>query len=716
MQTAQSRASRRRNEILVVFVILAVLLIPAILTLRSVQADVVNGSPHYSTPLGYTWSLTLFALPLGAILIALARNPMVRIPRKSFFLTLAVMLPISFLLDLAFALSFFTFPNGEATLGVKFWGLEFGPLSLRRKLPIEEFIFYILGLTVSLACYLWLREVWFGKYNQWGITESVDEGKDYRDQEILEHIHVFEVSVKPLLLAAGLALAALVYKRFGSHGYHEGYPLYFYYLLGFAFIPASFFFQTARRFINWRALSFSMLAMLLVSLFWEACLAIPFGWWGYEPKYMMGLFILQWFRSGFGSPGVPIEAVLVWIQVTFSMVVVYEIIRIVVLRRDASRRGLLLKDVLTKRSPVLEARTEKDREQVYRHRYEVYSKHLKKNIDTMDHARSRLIAPEDTWPETRLFYVQDDHNVRASARFITGSERICREEAFKIFELERFWAFPMSSMWFVQDLVASPGPWESLKIASMLLHTYRYARSNGGLFGFCLSDIERVPHYKRLGFRLFSTNFQSPVKGLNIPMVLVGPDVRYLEQIDSPFAAIAGEFQENRVAVEFCYNTFWRQEDAATATQIDRSRLALFDSLNAAAAGSEWTLENEELQDLYEKGCRLDLRPGDVLIESGSAGSALYILIEGLLVAYPNGECTIPSTWIRPGEVLGEMAYLLGDGVRTATVKAALPSKVAVIEPQTLQKWTETSPALSAKFFRRTAYALAKRLRARELA
>jgi hypothetical protein len=97
------------------------------------------------------------------------------------------------------------------------------------------------------------------------------------------------------------------------------------------------------------------------------------------------------------------------------LVIVYEVIRIVILRRGASRRGLLLKDVLTKRSPVLEAVKEEDREQVYLHRYEVYAGDLKKKLPSMDHKRMRLMLPEDIWSETRLFYIKDNGKIRASS-------------------------------------------------------------------------------------------------------------------------------------------------------------------------------------------------------------------------------------------------------------------------------------------------------------
>ncbi|MFN0126868.1 MAG: Crp/Fnr family transcriptional regulator [Verrucomicrobiales bacterium] len=716
MLTTKKWAKPRTGDAWVIFGLLAVLLIPAALTLRTVQVSLIEGAVSYSTPLGYTWSLTLFGLPLAVILISLMRNPQARIPRKSFFLTLAIMLPIAFFLDLALANTIFTFPNEEATLGLKIWGLEFDPLAVRQNLPIEEFIFYILGITVSLAAYLWLSEVWFRRYSKGSVAECVDQGKEYRDEELLRNIHLFSLSARPLLIAIGLASAAFAYKKFGSHEHKEGFPLYFFYLLCVAFVPAWLFFKAVSPFINWRAMTFSMLAMLLVSLFWEACLAIPFGWWGYQSKYMLGLFILQWTGSGFGGPGLPVEAVLVWIQVTFSMVIVYEVIRIMILRRDASKRGLLLKDVLTKRSPVVAAVTEEHREEVYRHRYAVYATELKQNLEAMDHERLRMAAPEDAWSETHLFTVKDKGEIRASIRLITGSDRIRHHAAFDVFELERFSPFPIESLWFTQDLVASAGPWESLRTASLIFHTYRFARSRGGLFGFCLSDVARVPHYQRLGYRLFSRNFQDSDKGLKIPMVLVGPDLAYLEKITSPLASVAGEFEPNKAAVEWFHEMFSRPDEPAVDATLAPSRLAIFEPLNEAAAGHEWRLDDEELEDLREKGCLLRLDAGDVLIESGAVETELYIVVSGLLVAYSHKESSVPIGWSGPGGVLGEMAYLLGDNIRTATVRAVLPSLVVLVGRQSLQQWLETSPALSAKFHHRIASSLAQRLRDQQLA
>lgn len=88
-----------------------------------------------------------------------------------------------------------------------------------------------------------------------------------------------------------------------------------------AFVPAVSFYPTARHFINWRAFSLTLFFILLVSLLWEATLGVAYQWWGYQPKQMIGLHIGAW-------AGLPIEAVCVWIAVTYATAIVFEIVKL----------------------------------------------------------------------------------------------------------------------------------------------------------------------------------------------------------------------------------------------------------------------------------------------------------------------------------------------------------------------------------------------------
>lgn len=86
-------------------------------------------------------------------------------------------------------------------------------------------------------------------------------------------------------------------------------------------MPSVGFFRAAQPFINWRAFSLTFFLILLISLVWEVTLALPYGWWGYRSEALVGIKVGAWH-------GLPIEGVLVWLAVSYTTVIVYEVIKI----------------------------------------------------------------------------------------------------------------------------------------------------------------------------------------------------------------------------------------------------------------------------------------------------------------------------------------------------------------------------------------------------
>ena len=176
-------------------------------------------------------------------------------------------------------------------------------------MPVEEYIFYFTGFLVVLLLYIWLDEYWLSAYN------VPDYEGDSREIHRLLRFHPWSLGVGILLIGA-----AVLYKKFLSP-VPEGFPEYFAILVAGGLVPSISFFPTACRFINWRALSLTIFMILLISLFWEATLAIPYQWWGYQRPRMIGLFIGAW-------SDLPIEAAMVWIAVTYGTTIVYEVLKI----------------------------------------------------------------------------------------------------------------------------------------------------------------------------------------------------------------------------------------------------------------------------------------------------------------------------------------------------------------------------------------------------
>jgi hypothetical protein len=293
-----------RSSFFTVLLILAMLVGPAALTLHRVRVSaVVNVSEPNPSPYGYTVSLLLFIVPIVVIGGWLVPRDDVKISKRSFLFTMALLIPAGVALDFFFAHRFLTFPNPAATLGIRAPALGGG-------VPIEEYVFYFTGFITVLLLYIWLDEYWLAAYS----VPSTDPMRSSFERLLRFH-------PKSLVLAVVLIAAAVLCRSVYDHHHGtSGFPGYFVFLVVATLAPSSALFPAAVPVVNWRALSLVLFVILLTSLLWEATLAVPYGWWGYQPNQMMGIFITAW-------DYLPIEAVCVWVAVSFQTVMVYEIVR-----------------------------------------------------------------------------------------------------------------------------------------------------------------------------------------------------------------------------------------------------------------------------------------------------------------------------------------------------------------------------------------------------
>ena len=298
---AVSERPNARTSFRVVIAMLGMVAAPAALTLLTVRAP-ASAAPSApgSSPYGYTVSLLLFIVPIAVIGFWLVPREAVKISKKSFLCTIGILFPLGAALDFFFANSFFTFPNCSATLEITAPALHGG-------VPLEEYVFYFTGFVSVLLLYIWLDEYWLAAY---GIRADARERAQF-DRLLRFHW-------QSALWAAALIAAAIAYRLIFVRP--PGFPGYFIFLVIGALGPSAALLPSAMPVINWRALSLTLFIMLLTSLLWEATLALPYGWWGFEDRAMIGIRITAWSR-------LPIEEVCVWISVTYATVIVYEVVR-----------------------------------------------------------------------------------------------------------------------------------------------------------------------------------------------------------------------------------------------------------------------------------------------------------------------------------------------------------------------------------------------------
>jgi hypothetical protein len=302
----------------IVVAMLAMIVIPAVITLETVHHPApLMPVDQTSTPHGYTFSLLLFIIPAGLIAGWFLPSEGLHIPRRAFFWTLAILVPLGFLLDFVFAQWFFDYPNRGATLGI------LAP-ALGRWVPLEEYVFYFTGFLAVLLLYVWLGEFWLAAYN------VIDYPGEARKVGRLLQFHPTSLILAAVLIGA----AWFCKKHLALPDDRAGFPGYFTFLVAGALLPAVTFYPVARRFINWRAMSLTLFFMLLVSLLWEGTLAVPYNWWNFQHWQMMGIFVGAW-------SGLPIEEVCLWVAVTYATAILFEVVKVCLASERSVRDALL---------------------------------------------------------------------------------------------------------------------------------------------------------------------------------------------------------------------------------------------------------------------------------------------------------------------------------------------------------------------------------------
>lgn len=301
---AQSRAAQ------VVTAIGLVLALPLSVTLFAVRRPGTFHLEGASTPHGYTWSLLLFLMPLTVLGAWFVRRRDLQLQRRALWRTIPILAALGFSLDLLFGSKILDFGNREATLGLVVQVVG-------GHVPIEEFVVYLSGFLSVLLTYLWCDEVWLARYNE--VDYSIGVSRAQR----LIRFHWPSLVTGVVLWGIAIIYRSVVVPT-------AGFPLYFTFLLVVSIVPSSGFFRSVLPYINWRGFSFTLVLVLLVSVVWEVTLALPYHWWGYREKAMVGIPIGAW-------SSLPLEAVLVWVAVTYTSVITYEVIKIWQASGEAAR-------------------------------------------------------------------------------------------------------------------------------------------------------------------------------------------------------------------------------------------------------------------------------------------------------------------------------------------------------------------------------------------
>lgn len=239
---------------------------------------------------GYTWSLLVFAVPSLLMARALGSRGLLDSMERPLWRAWALLVPMGVALNFAFADDFFVYPDRFAIAGLTVPALDLGSIDRAHPIPLEEFAFYALGFLAMLLGYAWCDAV------LWPNAAQKKPGAP----------GWLEGATAPLLLVGAGVMVS------------EGTPSYWSYL-SLVPLPVTLVgWPLVRGRLNVPAVVVTTAIVVLTSILWEAVLAVPRGWWGYQPDAMLGVRVL----------GLPLEAAIVWVLAPVTTAVCFELLRL----------------------------------------------------------------------------------------------------------------------------------------------------------------------------------------------------------------------------------------------------------------------------------------------------------------------------------------------------------------------------------------------------
>ncbi len=339
------------------------------------------------------------------------------------------------------------------------------------------------------------------------------------------------------------------------------------------------------------------------------------------------------------------------------------------------------------------AESDHDREEIFRFRYSVYVEELGRYRGNADHEGRRLVEPEDG--HSAIYGARHNGRLVATARLTFGTDGFSPRQIDQ-YSLRPFLAdLPVELVSVGERLMVVPELRGSTVAAELRAFEREDARARGIrlIFGCC------EPHLLTMnlsaGGRPYAEhNINSEEVGYMIPLVWFEGDPEDLAAVPSVQQAL-GRGGAVHAASLMPPETYWAQVEA-TLEALDREELYAFSGF-----------EQAEVLDCISRSTIIECASGDRVVKEGGSSRNLFLVLSGILLVRHEGRLL---NVLGPGDVFGEMAFLLGLPRQTDVYAATPDVKIMSLSEGTLRKLMDEAPPLAAKLLFNIARMLCGRL------
>jgi hypothetical protein len=342
---------------------------------------------------------------------------------------------------------------------------------------------------------------------------------------------------------------------------------------------------------------------------------------------------------------------------------------------------------------VFRAQSEQDREELFQFRYSVYVEEMGRYRRTADHRRRRLVEPEDA--HSVLYGARHDDQVVGTVRLTFGDDGFSPRQIDQ-YSLGPFLAeVPAALMAVGERLMVAPqfrGSTLRRELRDLEFEDLE-ARGVRLIFGDC------EPHLLSMnlaaGGRTYAEcNINSEEAGYLIPLVWFVDGTEGLAEaigsldgggrpcLPSSIQAVLARSGPIYCASLTAPEEYWGQVEAALERLED-------EELHAFAG-----LDQSEAQECIARSTIIECAPGDRVLKQGGSSHNLFLVLDGTLEIRHRARLT---NVLGPGDVFGEMAFLLELPRQSDVYAAASGAKILSLSDRTVHALMAEEPALAAK-------------------
>jgi hypothetical protein len=359
----------------------------------------------------------------------------------------------------------------------------------------------------------------------------------------------------------------------------------------------------------------------------------------------------------------------------------------------------MLTGLLSRLEEVHRAASREEFESIYRFRYTVYVEELGREIGGVDYDKHMVFDEEDEQDYTLHFYTGTD-------REINGVVRICAWDPGKIpskysdkLSLNLFDKITEYSVAEISRLMIRRSRRGMLILpALMRAICITLAKEKKTELAFCYCRPGLVPYYRKLGARNYPGKMIEEAEGMEVPLVVVLPDLAYLKSVGSPLTPIIKKYIKSFKRKSGDFADIYRmlnKEQMNVETDVTR----IWDSLQHVFVDAQRksfsildALPQKIIREFAAKGFIMEVNTNTLILREGHAEQEMYIILEGSFEAFSGDQrFEIMGT----GDLFGEVAFFRVGGRRTASVRALTKGKLLCLRRHFIDELAQKDPMVA---------------------